>query len=83
MNLVAGVGRALQGLLAHTWISKYCSSETFSSAASFSLESLPFFLFVGAEGGKASTTNGQADVHLVQNVLNFNVFSLIFIKYIL
>lgn len=52
MNLVAGVGRALQGLLAHTWISKYCCSETFSSAASFSPESLPFFYLWGQKVGK-------------------------------
>lgn len=47
MNLVAGVGGALQGLLAHTWIRKHCSSETLSSAASFCLESLPFFFLWG------------------------------------
>lgn len=77
MNLVAGVGRALQGLLAHTWFSKCCSSGTSSAASLF------FFSSLGSGGGKANITNGQADVHLVQNVLNFNMFSLIFIKYIL
>lgn len=83
MNLVAGVGRALQGLLAHTWVSKCCSSETFSSAASPFPGEPPLFFVGGVGVGKASTTNGRAHVHLVQNVLNFNVFSLIFIKYIL
>ena len=46
---------------------------------------LPCFFLARAGGGdgKASTTNGQTDVYLVQKVLNFNLFSLIFIKYIL
>lgn len=54
-----------------------CSSGSFSSADT------PSLLFPLVESGKGNTTNGQTDIYLVQNDLNFNLFSLIFIKYTL
>lgn len=84
MNLMAGVGRegwagSCRGLLAHTsgwqvlllWDLLLCCH--------------PFSAFFLARAGEreGSTTNGQTDIYLVQDVLNFNLFSLIFIKYIL